>query len=678
MTRKLLSILVAVIMVMALVPIGALAAGHAAAETANVSEFAKKSERNPRTAANTDEYVKTFRAPERTAAETERDNVITSVEVTGFAAPEWGAAINTAAYAVPDGAHYSIHEANWAYWGSRATWLNEGDLFNNDKVYYYCSIEIVPDDGYTFADDVNILINGSTQYVDPAYSGYDADYEMFFVCTIDFTVDNPNPPDEEHTITKIEVNGFVEPAWKAYADTSVLTVPAGAHYSIDPNYTLWFWYYGWDSGYLENDDVFDDDSVYYYLQVAIVPEDGYTFDENAEFLINGSDEFIDESGYAATYGLFYAITDNFTVVNPNAILTVEVNYNDPVWGGTIEDTEVSIPEDADYEILEYYWEWEEGEDYDDLYEDELFDSETRRYYLYIALAPLGEHDFSGYTTALVNGDPYIADPDYTGYYSDYHVFVINTMYYTVTDPDTTVAVFDFDTDPLAEGWKFIDKDNDHVTDCNWYWFNYPDSSSYFYSYQGKGLITSASWASGYGALEPDNWAISPAVTGATEMSFYVSASSAYWCEEHFAVYAGTAPRPDQMTEVFAETEATGEYVRYEVDLSEFAGQTIYIGFRHFNCVDNYRLEIDHVVLSRPVVWGDADCDAQLTAADSLLIMRLVQGIITEDDIDVRFLDVNADGKIDLVDALLVLRKVMGIFTDPFPAEASVDPEPKGV
>lgn len=486
-----------------------------------------------------------------------------------------------------------------------------------------------------------------------------------------------------NTIDKIEINGLIIPEWGATVDSTTLTVPDGANYYID--YATWASYVGYANvrGAVPDGSTFNSEDVFYYMYISVTPNDGFGFANNVEVLINGTSEYVDFAEYDDYYDCYDVYTIDFTVEDPYMIRSIEITYDDPFWGGTPADTNITIPEDAGYEILDYVWAI--SEKFDEFYyyidDDEMFDDETLHYFLYMILVPKDDDYHFGYNTELtINDDPYIADPDWSGYYSYYGVYIISTMFYTVTDPDTTVAEFNFESDPVAEGWKFIDKDTDHTSECNWFWETtneeYPVSSGY----QGKGLITSASYSNTIGLLEPDNWAISPAITGATKMSFYACAQDPEWPEEHFAVYAGTSPRPDQMVEVLPETVIEGVYyddyygeyysyyTRYEVDLSEFAGETVYVAFRHFNCADMFRLNVDHVVFSREVVWGDADLDSQVSAADALLIMRLVQGIITEDEIDVRFLDVNADGKIDLTDALLVLRKALGVFTDPFPAE----------
>ena len=67
------------------------------------------------------------------------------------------------------------------------------------------------------------------------------------------------------------------------------------------------------------------------------------------------------------------------------------------------------------------------------------------------------------------------------------------------------------------------------------------------------------------------------------------------------------------------------------------------------------------------VWGDADGDGEVTAADALLTMRFVMDIIPEEDICAGNINVNGDEDYTMADALLIFRKVMGLI-DLFPVE----------
>ncbi len=68
---------------------------------------------------------------------------------------------------------------------------------------------------------------------------------------------------------------------------------------------------------------------------------------------------------------------------------------------------------------------------------------------------------------------------------------------------TTVWSEDFESDPIENGWSFVDMDGDGF---NWEWWT---AQMHFHS--GSGLIASRSYDDDDGALTPDNWAVSPAV-----------------------------------------------------------------------------------------------------------------------------------------------------------------------
>ena len=238
-----------------------------------------------------------------------------------------------------------------------------------------------------------------------------------------------------------------------------------------------------------------------------------------------------------------------------------------------------------------------------------------------------------------------------------------------------VAAFCFEEQDEVDSWTFIDSDGDGF---NWNW-NIADGL-YYYAYEGDGVIYSKSYDDDtYDPLYPDNWAVSPAVElgeGYAAVTLWYVGEDEHYASEHFMIYAGTTPDIESMEPVSPEYIATGSYQQAEADLSQFAGGTVYIAIRHFNCEDMYALNIDLVEFFNntdyepPVpdhLWGDADGDGEVTAADALLTMRFVMGLIPEEEICAGNINVNGDDEYSLVDALLIIRKVMG-FIDLFPVE----------
>ncbi|MBQ2634327.1 MAG: S8 family serine peptidase [Oscillospiraceae bacterium] len=153
--------------------------------------------------------------------------------------------------------------------------------------------------------------------------------------------------------------------------------------------------------------------------------------------------------------------------------------------------------------------------------------------------------------------------------------------------------WDFETDPGEAGWVFTDSDGDGN---NWIWT--PDSSfSNFECYEGTGMLVSASYVNGYGALTPDNWATTPAFdlseADAASLSFMAKGQDASWPAEVFKVYAGTDP--ENLSPLTEDLTATGDWTRYSADLSDYAGESaVYAAIRHYNVTDMYMLDVDMV------------------------------------------------------------------------------------
>jgi len=116
-------------------------------------------------------------------------------------------------------------------------------------------------------------------------------------------------------------------------------------------------------------------------------------------------------------------------------------------------------------------------------------------------------------------------------------------------------------------------------------------------------ITSASWATN--ALTPDNWIVSPAIdltTSAASVSLLwkVYAQDQSWVAENYTVYVATASDIATLgasTTTFTEVLTTSAgFMDRMIDISAFAGQTIYVAFRHHNVTDQFRMNIDDVIV----------------------------------------------------------------------------------
>jgi len=184
---------------------------------------------------------------------------------------------------------------------------------------------------------------------------------------------------------------------------------------------------------------------------------------------------------------------------------------------------------------------------------------------------------------------------------------------------TTVAaapgdefIADFESG-MPVGWTTIDADGDGI---NWNLGSVvlPDTPGHNAS---TDMVCSSSYDNTYGALYPDNYLISPQVllgSGST-FSFYACAQDGSYAAEHFGVAVsttGTSPSNFTIVQEWTMTakgsgmptnhtrsgnRAQGNWYQYTVDLSVYAGQQVYIAIRHFNCSDQFYLDVDDIELS---------------------------------------------------------------------------------
>ena len=181
---------------------------------------------------------------------------------------------------------------------------------------------------------------------------------------------------------------------------------------------------------------------------------------------------------------------------------------------------------------------------------------------------------------------------------------------------------------LPEGWTVIDANNDGYTWCltsaiptTW---TYYASLTLDWYHGGTNAICSGSYINGVGALNPDEYLVSPQVTLAagSQLSFWVAATDASYPADHFGVFVSdngtsdwTSVQEWTLTGKSAgksgDPRATrdgnglrlGNWYNYTVDLSAYAGQK-YIAFRHFNCYDQYIMCLDDIALTSGAKDGD--------------------------------------------------------------------------
>ena len=177
------------------------------------------------------------------------------------------------------------------------------------------------------------------------------------------------------------------------------------------------------------------------------------------------------------------------------------------------------------------------------------------------------------------------------------------------------TVYDFD-DSTLQGWTTIDADGDGYT-----WvtstspFDYHKSSV---DLTGKGyagsqaFVLSGSYTnSGGRALTPDNYLVSPKVTLGGSISFYACTHDVNYPAEHFGVAVSTTGNTDaadfttieewtmtsEGTPASSRRKIQGNWGYYTVDLSAYEGQEGYVAIRHFDCTDQFILNVDDIYIS---------------------------------------------------------------------------------
>ena len=149
----------------------------------------------------------------------------------------------------------------------------------------------------------------------------------------------------------------------------------------------------------------------------------------------------------------------------------------------------------------------------------------------------------------------------------------------------------FEASENLDCWTFIDADGDGY---GWDFENWAGTNAVR---TGSAAAASASYINNIGALSPDNWMITPQLQipaeGAT-LNYYVRTYQQEYPDDFYAVLVSTTGTntADFTHTIYSGTAAQASYYLKSLDLSAFAGQNIYIAFRHYNCTDVYWMLID--------------------------------------------------------------------------------------
>ena len=216
----------------------------------------------------------------------------------------------------------------------------------------------------------------------------------------------------------------------------------------------------------------------------------------------------------------------------------------------------------------------------------------------------------------------------------YDPTVANTMYTSNTRPNIIMKsyggrnnrddlTYDFE-DNSMQGWTTIDADGDGYD-----WMLASSTMGTGYGYNGStDCVLSQSYNNNAGALNPDNYLVSPQMTLGGSISFWACAQDNAWASEHFGVAVSTTNNisasafttiqewtmtakgmgaPTDHTR--SGNRAQGNWYQYTVDLSAYTGQTGYVAIRHFNCTDMFYIDVDDITVGSNGSGGGNDSGA---------------------------------------------------------------------
>jgi len=163
--------------------------------------------------------------------------------------------------------------------------------------------------------------------------------------------------------------------------------------------------------------------------------------------------------------------------------------------------------------------------------------------------------------------------------------------------------FMFDFEDGFQGWTSIDADGD-----GYGWKQASTVMSGVYGHNNSAdFVFSQSYDNSYGVLYPNNYLVTPQkyrIGGSSVFSMWACAQDAGYSAEHFSVEVsedGTTFTTVSEWTIGQKTAKSGQvrnerdqstWIEYTADLSAYSGKQMYIAVRHFNCSDQFYLDVD--------------------------------------------------------------------------------------
>lgn len=311
------------------------------------------------------------------------------------------------------------------------------DTFVANKSYHLY-ITITPATGYAFENyNCTFKVDGEDYDYSHAYNNMGYLYLYFSGGT---------------PIEKVTIDSDIFPKaeiGKAFDNTEniKLTLPAGTNYTA--------------SGYWHDEDgntsgTFKSGKVYYF-EYTIAPKEGYCFNENSRFYIDGEDH-----GFSASNGDQKVIC-NHRVSFKTVIDTVELsNVPTAEVGKTLKASlDIKVPDGAKYRVASAWWH--------DISTEQTINTDTtaetnKLYDLNFYIIPDSGYEFSKYVILKINGSSHrvYTNHDSLNYVKSYDLrATIDRVEVTgVTKPIVGAT-------PTTDGFKVADADKYEITSVDW-------------------------------------------------------------------------------------------------------------------------------------------------------------------------------------------------------------------
>lgn len=190
------------------------------------------------------------------------------------------------------------------------------------------------------------------------------------------------------------------------------------------------------------------------------------------------------------------------------------------------------------------------------------------------------------------------------YLSDKEIYFDTVIYANYCDASN--PLWSFETQYQYEQWKTLDEDGDGNY---WFWSEFRPNSGYLHAYDGVRCMASESFSNSLESpLTPDNWLLSPEIkllsgVESQKLTFYIRAQTEGYEDEHLGVYI-SMDGGQTWSDELAYFTTTAEYVRCELDLSDYVGLNIVVAFRHYNSSNQFMLNLDCVQIENGTVMDD--------------------------------------------------------------------------